>query len=77
MKKEYIEVFKAKGEEQAQIIKGLLESFGIPALIQSNSAPSVLQFTVDKLGEFKVMVREEDVEEAKRLIENKSEDANF
>ena len=75
MKKEFIEVYQAKGEVQAQLIKGLLESYGIPSLIKSNAAPSVLQFTVDKLGEFKVMVREEDAEEARNIIENKN-DAN-
>ncbi|MBA7705186.1 hypothetical protein ES703_114010 [subsurface metagenome] len=63
-----VEVYRAVGEAEAQIIKGLLESNGIPCLLQSNAAPSVHVFTVDGMGEVKVMVRESTAEEAKRLI---------
>lgn len=74
MKKEYIEVYRAKGEIQAQLIKGLLESFDIPVLINSNAAPSVFQFTVDEMGEYRVMVREEDEKIAREIIENKEDE---
>jgi len=63
-----VEVYRAVGEAEAQIIKGLLESNGIPCLLKSNAAPSVHVFTVDGMGEVKVMVRESTAEEAKRLI---------
>ena len=65
---ELVEVYKAAGEAEAQIIKGLLESGGIPCLLKSLAAPSVHVFTVDGMGEVKVMVWESTAEEAKRLI---------
>ena len=56
------------GEAEALIIKGLLESNGIPCLLKSHAAPSVHVFTVDGLGEVGVMVGESRAEEAKRLV---------
>jgi len=63
-----VRVYRAVGETEALIIKGLLESNSIPCLLQSNTAPSVHMFTVDGLGEVRVMVGESRAEEAKRLI---------
>jgi len=70
MKKKLVEVYKARGESQAEIIRSLLESSGIPSLLQSNAAPSAFQFTIDGMGEYKVMVWEEDAEDAKQIIES-------
>ena len=67
-KHKMVEVYRAAGEMEAQLIKGLLESNGIPCLLKSNAAPSVHVFAVDGLGEVGVMVRESRVEEARRLI---------
>jgi len=64
-----VEVYRAAGEAEALVIKGLLESNGIPCLLKSNAAHSVHMFVVDGLGEVKVMVWESDAAEAKRLIE--------
>ena len=63
-----MEVYKAAGEAEAQIIKGLLESYGIPCLLKSLAAPSVHVFTVDGMGEVKVMVWESTAEKARGLI---------
>ena len=63
-----VEVYRAKGEAEAQITKGLLESNGIYCLLKSHAAPSVHVFTVDGMGEVKVMVRESMAEKARRLI---------
>jgi len=64
-----IEVYLAKGEIEAQLIKSLLENYGIPCLLKSNAAPSVHMFTVDGMGEVKIMVREQMAEQARELIE--------
>jgi len=64
-----IEVYRATGEAEAQIIKGLLESNGIHCLLRSNAAPSVHVFAIDGMGEVKVMVGESVAEKARRLIE--------
>ena len=64
-----IEVYKAAGELEAQVIKGLLESYGIACLLKSNAAPSVHMFAVDGLGEVKIMVFSSMAEKARKLIE--------
>jgi len=66
-----VEVYQARGEMEAQVIKGLLESYGIACFLKSRAAPSVHAFTVDGMGEVKVMVRESMAEKAKRLIRGK------
>ncbi len=68
-----VEVYRAYGEPEAQIIKGLLESHGIPCFLRSNAAPSVHVFTVDGMGEVGVMVREETAEKARELIRGKDD----
>lgn len=66
-----VEVYQAAGELEAQIIKGLLESHGIPCLLKSNAAPSVHTFTFDGMGTVKVVVEESSAGQAKRLIVEK------
>ena len=63
-----VEVYRAIGEAEALIIKSLLETNGIPCLLKSHAAPSVHVFTVDGMGEVKVMVSESKAEEARSLI---------
>ncbi len=64
----FVEVYKARGEIEASIIKGLLESNDIPAYLKSNASPSVHPFTVDGLGEYRVMVPKELAGKARELI---------
>jgi len=71
-KQKLVEVYRAAGELEAQVIRSLLEQYGIPCLLKSNAAPSAHMFAVDGMGEVRVMVWEEMVEKAKRLI--RSED---
>jgi len=65
------EVYRAKGEIEAQVIKGLLESYGIPCFLKGDAARTIYGLTVDGLGEVKIMVWESMAEEARRLIERK------
>lgn len=67
-----IEVYRAKGEMEAQVIKGLLESYGVPCLLKSHAASSVHTFAVNGLGEVRVMVLKSMAEKAKQLLEEKS-----
>ncbi len=66
--KKLVEVYLARSEAEAQVIRGLLESHGIPCLLKSNAAPSVHVFTIDGMGEVRLMVWEEMAEEARKLI---------
>jgi hypothetical protein len=63
-----VEVYRAFGEAEALIIKSLLESNGIQSMLKSHAAPSIHVFTVDGMGEYKVMVSESKAEAARRLI---------
>ena len=54
---------------EAQIIKGRLESEGIPVLLSYESAGLVYGLTIDGLGEVKVMVPEHLAKEAKSLLD--------
>ena len=63
-----VEVYKARTEMEAQVIKGLLESYDIPCVFKSNAAPSVHMFTMDGLAEVRVMVLNSMAEEARQLI---------
>lgn len=53
---------------EAQIIKGRLESEGIPVLLSYESAGLVYGITVDGLGEVKVTVPKRLAEEAKEIL---------
>ena len=66
-----VAVYRAVGEAEARIIKGILESHGITCFLKSNAAPSVHMFAVDGMGEVKVMVWEEVAGKARALIEGK------
>ncbi len=54
---------------EAQIIKGHLESEGIPALLSYESASLVYGLTVDGLGKVKIMVPEHLAKEAREVLE--------
>jgi hypothetical protein len=53
---------------EAQIIKGRLESEGIPVLLSYESAGLVYGLIVDGLGEVKIMVPKHLAEEAKEIL---------
>ena len=53
---------------QAQIVKGRLESEGVPALLRYEGAGLVYGVTVDGLGEANVMVPEDLAQEAAAIV---------
>jgi hypothetical protein len=67
-KQKLVDVYRASGELEAQVIKGLLESNGIPCILRSDAAFSVHAFTVDGMGEVIVSVLESMAEEAGKII---------
>ena len=62
---ELVEVFDTQDESEAMVIKGLLESAGIDALVSSLDIPQ----DVIPVGGVVVRVRAEDAEDAARIIE--------
>jgi hypothetical protein len=53
---------------EAHIIKGRLETEGIPVLLSYESAGLTYGITIDGLGEVKIMVPEHLAEEAKQIL---------
>ncbi len=63
-----VEVYKARNDMEAQVIRSLLESYDIPCFLKSNAAPSVHMFTVDGMAEVRVLVLDSMAERARELI---------
>jgi hypothetical protein len=61
-------VYVAEGRLQAESIKLLLESFGLTAFINQESAGTTYGLTVGFLGEVEVIVPLDQVEDAKKII---------
>ena len=59
-------VYTAQGQLEAHVIKGKLESEGIPALMLYES--QVFAVTVDGLGEVRIMVQAPLAERAREII---------
>jgi len=59
-------VYRAAGQLEAHIIKGKLESEGIPALLQYES--EIFGLTVDGMGEVRILVPEPQADEAREVI---------
>jgi len=62
------DVSRASGEMEAHVIKGLLESNGVPCILRSDAASSVHAFTVDGMGEVTDAVLESRADEARKII---------
>jgi hypothetical protein len=62
-----VEVYRAMGELEAQVIRTKLESAGIRAIFQ-NDALGTLGFVVNGLGEFRILVAAADEQAARRVL---------
>lgn len=66
-KEKLVAIYTAR-QIEAQIIKGRLENEGIPVLLSYDSSSVVFGFTVDGLGEVKIMVPEKFAEQAREIL---------
>ncbi len=60
--------FKRTDPIEAEIIRGKLESAGIEVYLSQEAYGKLAAITVDGLGETKVLIPEDKLEEAKRII---------
>ena len=58
---------------EAELAKGTLESAGIPAMVQSDSVGGMREHLAWSGAGFKILVREEDVTEAREVLTTLSE----
>ena len=71
-KQKMVEVYRASGEMEAQVIRSLLEQYGIPCLLKSHAAHSAHMFAIDGMGEVKIIVWDSMAEDAKELIKGEN-----
>jgi hypothetical protein len=69
MNKEWVEVLITYDSLEAEIIKDLLESGGIPVVLRSSKV-SPYPVNIGKIGEIKILVRKEDKETAEEVIKS-------
>ncbi|MBM4452190.1 MAG: DUF2007 domain-containing protein [Chloroflexi bacterium] len=68
-----VTVYIARGQPEAQIIKGRLESNRIQAVLKYESAGIVLGLTVNGLGQVEVQVSSDMAQKAKALLGEKDD----
>lgn len=61
-------IFRTQSDVEASVVRGLLETHGIQALLASDVPHTVFPLTLGDLGEVRLSVREDQVETAKKLI---------
>lgn len=66
-------VYTASGQIQAHVIKGRLESEGIPVLLRYDSGSTVFALTVDGLGEVEVLVPRDQAARARKILSQPEE----
>ncbi len=64
---EWVEVLVTYDSLEAEIIKDLLESGGIPVVLRSSKV-SPYPVNIGRMGEIKILVRKEDRESAEKVI---------
>jgi len=69
MKDNWVDLLVTYDSLEAEMIKDLLESGEIPVVIRSAKV-SPYPVNIGKIGEVKVLVREEDIEKAKELLKD-------
>ncbi|MBE0426306.1 MAG: DUF2007 domain-containing protein [Nitrospirae bacterium] len=67
MSKDWVEVFVTYDRIEAEIVKDLLESGGIPVIIRSAKV-TPYPVNIGKMGEVKVLVRKEDKQTAEEVL---------
>lgn len=66
---EYIEVYSANGQLEADMIRLMLEAAGLHVLTRGESAGAVYGLTVGPLGEVRVLVQESEAQAANELLD--------
>ena len=68
-----VRIYITAGLYQAEIIRGKLQAFGIPALLKYESLGPVMGLTVDGLGQVEVWVPLDLEQQARALLEESTE----
>jgi len=63
-------ILRTHSDVEASVVRGLLEAHGIPCVVASGAMRSIFPLTIESLGDVRLSVHEEDVEEARRIIDS-------
>ena len=63
-----VELCRVPTEVDALPIQSLLDSYGIRCILQSDVTRSIHPFTVDGLAEVRILISDQDLEEAKDIL---------
>ena len=66
---DFVEVFAARTKGEASVIKGLLESEGVPVLLNNSSDFSSTVHPIDPFQGTKILVPKDNVSVARSIIE--------
>jgi ribonuclease-3 len=64
-----VTIFSTRSEVEASVVRGLLESHGVPSVVVSPLPPSIFPMAVSPLGETSISVHPQDADEARRIID--------
>jgi len=64
----WVTVHKTNGVTDGEILKNMLESFGIPARVSYESAGKIYGLTVDGMGVVSLLVPEDRAQEARDIL---------
>jgi Putative prokaryotic signal transducing protein len=67
--KEFVPIYTAFGHLAAEMIRLMLVSMNIPAILSQESAGAAMGLTVGRLGEVKILVPANRVEEASDILQ--------
>ena len=63
-------ILRTWDDSEAELVRALLESYGIPCWVSSQITHAVYPLTVNGLGEIRVSVPAEASEEARRILQD-------
>jgi hypothetical protein len=75
MEKDWIELLVTDDPLEAEMIKDLLESGGIPVVLRSSKV-TPYPVNIGRMGEINILVRREDIETAQKVIAAESDDVD-
>jgi ribonuclease-3 len=71
-----IVIFRTRSDVEASLVRGLLETHGIPVVVSAEVIRSIFPAPASDQGDVRLSVPADDAEEARRLIESYAEDAS-
>lgn len=74
---DWIVAYRAWGKIEAEIVKGRLESAGIPVLLDYESAGQAIGVIIDGLGEVRVLVPKARVQDARLALSRTTSHADW